>query len=318
MSVSPDEAKSLEDFIRLMRRSLATFRQLDFYTTLPPNSNLAEDDKYLDGSKATHPEIHKGGYPLSAYCHHLLGAASDNLASLLAMISNTSGNDQLHVEARRSGPYAVIRASIEASAQVCWLLTPPSSQQRAVRRMSMWADEINYKEWAVRSFDKSSRAVLNHAFDLFDKDHMRPADWHEIHQRAKDQLRREKKAYKSIAGGIGGTLGNIDNDRKACSFTAILNSLEGDYTWMHEGGLFASWQVCSALSHGKQWGYSAFSSRELIEDLPGQNTSIYAESINYINMSNMGTLAVVMLSQAVNLYKKRSVPPALVYFSPTL
>lgn len=77
---------------------------------------------------------------------------------------------------------------------------------------------------------------------------------------------------------------------------------------MHEGGLFASWQVCSALSHGKQWGYGVFSSRELIEDRPGQNTKIYAESINYTNMSNMGTLAVAMLSQAVNLYKKRSAP----------
>ena len=46
----------------------------------------------------------------------------------------------------------------------------------------------------------------------------------------------------------------------------------------------------------------------LIEDRPGQNTKIYAESINYTNMSNMGSLAVAMLSQAVNLYKKRSAP----------
>lgn len=308
MSVSPDETASLGEFIRLTRRSLAAFRQIDFHTTLPPSSDLAEDDKYLDGSKAVHPEIHKGGYPLSSYCHHLLGAASDNLASLLAMISNTSGTNQLHVEARRSGPYAVIRASIEASAQVCWLLTPPSNKQRAVRRMCLWADEINYKEWAVKSFDKSSRAVLSHAFDLFDKDHMRPAEWQEIHQRAKDQMKKEKRAYKSIAGGIEGALGNVDNDRKKCSFSTLLNSLEDDYSWMHEGGLFASWQVCSALSHGKQWGYSAFSSRELIEDRPGQNTKIYAESINYTNMSNMGALAVAMLSQAVDLYKKRSAP----------
>lgn len=167
------------------------------------------------------------------------------------MISNTSGNGQLHIEARRFGPYAVIRASIETLAQVCWLLTPPASQQRASRRMRMWTDEIKYKEWAVESYDKSSRAFLSHAVDLFDKDHLRPAEWDAMYQNAKTKIKEEKQAYGSIAGGIGGTISNIDQHRKQCSFTPLPKSLEGDYSWMHEGGLFASWQVCSALSHGK-------------------------------------------------------------------
>lgn len=308
LPVSPEELESLGRFITLVRRNLAAFRQLDLIQTLPPSSQLAEDDKYLDGSKAAHPNLHHGGYPLSSYCHHLLGAAADNLASLIAMISSTSDDSQLHIEARRSGPYAVIRASIEASAQACWLLTPSDSKERAARRMSAWADEISNKEWAVKSFNKSSQAALSHAFDLFDKDRIRPADWDTVHNEAKAKIKAEKKAYGSIAAGIGNSVGSIDNQLKKCRWTPLLNSLEDDYSWMREGGLFASWQVCAALSHGKQWGYDAFLARQFVEDRPGEQSKIYAQSIDYTNMTHMGSLAVAMLQKAMALYQKRSAP----------
>lgn len=306
VTVTPEETKSIRDFIIFVRRGLPQYRALDFTSPLPSNSDLAQDDKKLDGSMAAKPEIHEGGIPLSDHCQHLLGAAADNLESLLAMLHATSDDNYVHIQAHRSGPYSLIRSSLEASVQVCWLLSPADSQERASRRLGMQCDEIYNKGKAIDSLRRSSQAVLAHPFDLLDETIPRPASIEETYRIERTRLDKSEERYKSLASGLNISGNSLKRYKDASRFSSMLESLESDYPQMREYGLCAAWQICSAASHGKHWGYMMLSDMQMVEDHPDRQSATYIQAIDYNNMSYMGQVALQTLMFAIQLYKGRA------------
>lgn len=306
ITVDPEETQSIKNFIIQVRRELPQYRALDFTSPLPSNSDLAKDDKKLDGSMAAKPEIHKGGIPLSDYCQHLLGAAADNFESLLAMLHETSDKNYVNIEAHRSGPYSLIRSSLEASAQVCWLLSPADSLERASRRLGMQADELYNHEKAIDSLRRSSHANLAHPFNLLDKTIPRPAAIEETYRLEKERIKTSTERYKSLANGLNISGKSLKRHKDASHFTSMLQSLETDHQQMREYGLYAAWQICSATSHGKRWGYIMLSDMQMVEDHPDRQSATYIQAIDYNNMSHMGLVALQTFSFAIRLYKKRT------------
>lgn len=174
---------------------------------------------------------------------------SSNLQALI-VVDTEHGAD---VSAPPHGPYALVRAHMEATSQALWLMAPQSRRARIKRCIQHWCGEVKLFNGFQNEWSKS--------FPL--RESIGYEDLRVIASGACLSLEGfpDKKLWASV--GSGDILKSIEFAHKGATLT-----------W------FNSWQLCSGFAHSKQWASRIFNEHQGTTDgvatdsSPGSKTSL--------------------------------------------
>lgn len=209
-------------------------------------------------------------FQTSHLVRHLMGVSVDHLHCLRAAVQEANS---IHTFA----PYTLLRGSIEAAATVVYLLTPKRRDDRVIRRLQLaHGDDMERQALAV---------IL--------EEPMVPSPKERLARLRQVEARRFTLNPTSIGARPPGYLTMVQAGGDACTLGGRLAS--------------ASWRVCSAFAHGRQW--AAISMLDMEEISEATDTVLHVRITSSASMiSSMTQVAVLFTYEARRLFELRAAP----------
>lgn len=238
------------------------------FPSVQRNSVLEQDDQTLHG------------YALSALVLDLLATATHVSSSLQALIVIDT-KDGADVSAPLHGPYAFVRAHLEATSQALWLMAPQSRRARIKRSIQHWCGEVRLLNGFQDEWSKSFPVRKNIGHE----------DLRTIAAEAGLSVEGfpAKRTWAPVGSG------------------AILQSLE----FAHEDATltwFNSWQLCSGFAHSKQWASRIFNEQHTATDEVATDSPVIGKT-SLPMLASVVNEAGQLLDEAARRYGQLSSTP---------
>ncbi|MGW6172135.1 hypothetical protein ACWF5H_01460 [Arthrobacter sp. NPDC055138] len=253
-------------------------------TRLEHDQEIATDLKELfpvqQGSVLELDDRALGDYALSGLVMDLLTTATHVSSSLRKLIVMET-EEGSRVLAPLHGPYALVRAHLEAMSQALWLMTPQSRRARIKRCIQYWCAEVKLlngfqAEWA-KSFSMPRRIGYE--------------DLRVIAAEAGLPLEGFPAKKKWIPIGSGDILKSVEFAHE-----------DATITW------FNTWQLCSGFAHSKQWASKIFNERPSASGEEGQESRGEANTSLPV-LAGVVHEAGLLLDEAARRYGQLSMTP---------
>lgn len=213
-------------------------------------------------NKLTHP------HTTSHFAWHALSAGLEHLSHLKDWVDEAVA-PRSNRGLMRYPPYTVLRAAIENTASVVWLLSPPDVETRVMRRLWRAVDDIKNESRVLALMGITG----NRSFD--------------------DKIADVKK----LADAAGVTLPNIRPDWVGVIETAERATGAQD--------VVTTWRLCSAVMHGDNWAWIMMSDRQETRP-PTDGVAHVKVDISIPRLHWTAMKAVGMAVHAWRLYHERA------------